>query len=436
MAVVRTKYAYELPRAAGKSYETGAGTSMCMAGGLPGPETPPHVRKWRASQFNRDPGQRVVHPGQIDDAKAIDPMTRWGASKIKHSDHVPDLWKVQSGGTKLQEKLTESVYHSTKREPLGRSYVRGHVLPAKTAVNSFRFGVSSANSESVKTVVSPPAPSEEDLAAEALYKRSHGSYAPGEQRRRDYDWPMDPATCDFGVGGKGFMAFNGASPEIGAILRGEGEQPAQTITSKDLANFKALQDRLGRVRHLGFTASDHLSKGHVYGKASAARGKGEWDARACVEGDYSWAEQQPDPDLGAATRPGFRNCATRPLAFGVPSIRSDIPRQMRRSVADRQNYGDEADARALLNPSQFSGLGVEDDDFFAPRSKAELLALFATAGATHDGAVLDAVWTSASAASGGAAANLLQFQAALNDYEEAVALGRLKQWWRQQGRAD
>lgn len=37
---------------------------------------------------------------------------------------------------------------------------------------------------------------------------------------------------------------------------------------------------------------------HVYGKEAVKRGPDEWDARACVEGDYSWAEQQPDADLG------------------------------------------------------------------------------------------------------------------------------------------
>ena len=41
---------------------------------------------------------------------------------------------------------------------------------------------------------------------------------------------------------------------------------------------------------------------HVYGKEAVKRGPDEWDARACVEGDYSWAEQQPDSDLGKVCR--------------------------------------------------------------------------------------------------------------------------------------
>lgn len=37
---------------------------------------------------------------------------------------------------------------------------------------------------------------------------------------------------------------------------------------------------------------------HAYGREAVKRGAGEWDARACVEGAYTWVEQQPDSDLG------------------------------------------------------------------------------------------------------------------------------------------
>lgn len=84
---------------------------------------------------------------------------------------------------------------------------------------------------------------------------------------------------------------------------------------------------------------------HVYGREAVKRGPNEWDARACVEGDYSWAEQQPDNDLGKSITPGFRNAIAEGRAFGVPSIRSDIQPYAQRSVADTQNYGDSVSAR-------------------------------------------------------------------------------------------
>lgn len=86
---------------------------------------------------------------------------------------------------------------------------------------------------------------------------------------------------------------------------------------------------------------------HVYGKEAVKRGPNEWDARACVEGDYSWAEQQPDNDLGKSITPGFRNAIAEGRAFGVPSVRSDIQPIAQRSVADTQNYGDDSSARQV-----------------------------------------------------------------------------------------
>ncbi|EMP41954.1 EF-hand domain-containing family member B [Chelonia mydas] len=59
--------------------------------------------------------------------------------------------------------------------------------------------------------------------------------------------------------------------------------------------------------------------------------------------------------------------------YGVPTIRSDIPAPRIRRISDRTNYGDEANAYALLCPSVFSEKGVYERDFFKARSKAEVL---------------------------------------------------------------
>ena len=57
---------------------------------------------------------------------------------------------------------------------------------------------------------------------------------------------------------------------------------------------------------------------------------------------------------------------------GVPTIRSDIPAPQIRRISDRTNYGDEANAYALLFPSVFSQKGVYERDFFKTRPKAEV----------------------------------------------------------------
>ena len=144
-------------------------------------------------------------------------------------------------------------------------------------------------------------------------------------------------------------------------------------------DFKNLSDQLGRVRNLGHGSKE--SHPRVYGKASLpAQGRESTfnDARSCIEGDYTYDEQAPDSDLGKTHTPGFRNTTAESRAFGVPTvrefglvrcrcpdrqrdshhitpppqIRSDIPQVGRRSIADDQNYGDDANAQYLLYPQQ------------------------------------------------------------------------------------
>ena len=53
--------------------------------------------------------------------------------------------------------------------------------------------------------------------ADELYKRSHGNYAPGEQRSRGYNWNVDPNTTRFGQKGD-TIALNGVSSNIAEVL--------------------------------------------------------------------------------------------------------------------------------------------------------------------------------------------------------------------------
>ncbi|KFP25482.1 EF-hand domain-containing family member B, partial [Colius striatus] len=57
---------------------------------------------------------------------------------------------------------------------------------------------------------------------------------------------------------------------------------------------------------------------------------------------------------------------------GIPTIRTDLPAPQIRHISDRTNYGDQANAYALLFPSVFSQKGVYERDFFKTRPKAEV----------------------------------------------------------------
>ena len=76
---------------------------------------------------------------------------------------------------------------------------------------------------------------------------------------------------------------------------------------------------------------------------------------------------QPDNDLGKSVKTNCRNVVRREedrhRAFGLPTIRKDIPYKEFRSVADYQNYGDEPEAVDLLFPSNYTEIGITENDF-------------------------------------------------------------------------
>ena len=65
---------------------------------------------------------------------------------------------------------------------------RGYRLPAHVNDPNFRFGVKSTCDIAAKELVAPPGQAESRETRE-LYKRSHASLEPGEQRRRGYKLP-------------------------------------------------------------------------------------------------------------------------------------------------------------------------------------------------------------------------------------------------------
>ena len=266
------------------------------------------------------------------------------------------------------------------KEPLGISYNRGHKMPSViTSDPLYRHGIKSQKGKTAQEVLEMGDLSPEEVAREAIYVKSHGSYPPGVQKKRNYTWNVDPKTATFGDKGKD-IALGGMSQAVYDVLHGIGDSSAayKTVTSKKYDDFQSMKDLLGRARNLGHGLD--LPKDHVFGVAAVRRGKNEWDARNCVEGGYSLDEQAPDDDLGTTKTPGFRNATTETRRFGTPSVRSDIPKYARRSVADNQNYGDDVNAQFLLHPSQFAALGVEDEEFIKPRSKSYIKSLFLDTG--------------------------------------------------------
>lgn len=161
------------------------------------PTTPEHIRKWRTSQ--RAPGEVSIHPG-LSDFKP-DKQRIYG-NITKDSDHVSDVFPhgPQTEMGQYMQGRAEAIYRQRAKEPLGKSMPRGTALPSHMQQKEFAFGVKSDTSESAKGLLYPE-DRDEDQEKEAVYRKSHGNFAPGEQRRRDYNWQFDPASHRFGVVG-------------------------------------------------------------------------------------------------------------------------------------------------------------------------------------------------------------------------------------------
>ncbi|TYZ61125.1 hypothetical protein PybrP1_007856 [[Pythium] brassicae (nom. inval.)] len=381
------------PRAAGKIADPNLfdNSASCMTIETR-PVTPEEVRRYRKSYF-AEPGSRIAHPGLINDLKQIDPLTKFGVTTTG-SHHVQDVL-ANAPATDYQRialAKSEANYASHKREPLGKSYTRGHVLPANMQKPEFAFGVSGTFGDSARELLYPST-TLNNKQDEELYKRSHGSVAPGEQKNREYRWEaakIDPGRFRFGVktnavGAEGLGASACLNPEMDETQQRPG------VTAKQVEDMRSTYDQLGKARHLG-ASSSNLPPDHIFGAPLKKDPGCAWD---CIQGSYSADEQQPDADLGRPANYGWKNASTETRSFGVPSIRVDIPAPSRRSIADAQNYGDDSRAKDLLYPEEFASSGVADAEFAQPREPKYLRALFEKIGYALADDVFALVWTDA-----------------------------------------
>ncbi|KAE8904514.1 hypothetical protein PF005_g2777 [Phytophthora fragariae] len=425
---------YNTPRAAGTEPEPQRDTTAHCLTFQTRPRTPEDVRRFRKSYFS-EPGSRIAHPGLINDLKKINPMTKFGLVTTG-SEHVPEM--LVSGPTTEYQRINlaklEANYSSHKREPLGKTYSRGHKLPAHMQRPEFAFGMSGTFGESAKELLYPSTSARllNSREEEALYRRSHGSVAPGEQKNRNYQWEaanINPAKHRFGVKPVGSTGREGG--EVAVLLNPEMNESVipPAVAPQHLEDRRTLYDHLGKPRHLGAADTDNLPSNHVFG-ITTQDSDSAWQ---CIQGEYSPEEQQPDPDLGRAVNHGWRNATADARSFGVPTIRSDIPAPARRSIADGQNYGDDVCAQALLYPEEFSSSGVTNAEFAEPRDPKYLKGLFQQIGHAVLDEDFELIWKQATQSvryTPVGQASIADYRDALNDFLGAQERGpaALQQW--------
>lgn len=269
----------------------------CMAFTEP-PQTPPEVRMFRRSA-KLEPGTRFQNHKQQEDSTALKLLDRkYGATSDKSGENTATLISGVRPSIlqKIKDEQAEKLYKNANREPLGRGYDRGTVLPKKFKEGA-PFGSAPTSGEGTsKELIFPNRniPPE----SEQIYVRSHGSYAPGVQKSRNYNWNYDSNRTVFGKKGD-TIALNGVSKNVQDVLQGTIEDRGNLVNSKTVEDHRGLGDLLGKPRNLGH--KNNLPEGFAFGCKSGAN---EWSAGQTIRGEYPVAD---DPELGKSITPGFRN---------------------------------------------------------------------------------------------------------------------------------
>lgn len=302
---------------------------------------------------------------------------------------------------------------------------RGNQLPPKFTTGNAPFGrPGNPNFEKAKDIIWPEV-SAEQIEGDEIYKRSHGNYAPGEQKSRNYNWYVDPVTTRFGVGGKN-IALNGVSKDVAEVLSGAGETKSIIIT-KQVEDYRNMGDMLGKTKNLGQESAARPFD-TAYGRSAASGRAGGWSAAQVIKGEYDVKSQQPDHDLGKSITPGFRNISLKDRAYGCPSIRTDLPKgdPMKRSVSDSQNYGDDVPAQDLISPPAFSDMALEPTTFANLKSKGDIRRLFEKINIRLEDGVFEAMYNATGPS--GDLCSINAFRHQLNGYLDACEQGQEAAW--------
>ena len=177
---------------------------------------------------------------------------------------------------------------------------------------------------------------QDDPEVHTMYKKTHGNYAPGEQKDRNYNWKINPNEHCFGYAEK--KVLNGAANAL-HNERLEEDYPKTTIVKKTVEDHYAVaNDMLGKSKNLG-QGQTNRGDDFVHGIKNV-QGSDPWNAARCIHGEPNTNEVLPDHDLGKSVKPNCRNVVRkeedRHRSFGVPTVRTDIPFKDRKSVADYQ----------------------------------------------------------------------------------------------------
>ena len=382
------------------------------AGALAHVEVPvAHARVARYSRLAQmEPGKQVKIPAAMGDR--LPPADHVYGVSTKAPVLGEDVIQPDKNKSYLErriEEVREEQYASVKAEPLGTTMHRkGHTVPDQA------FGMQSDKSEEAKRLIFP-VDTFVDEDKEAVYQKTHGNYAPGQQRPSSYDWSRvgekgDAASPNDHVFGlKPSLEVDGVAKSMN-IDENTGQVAKTKIVAVRQGQYKEKTKKpLGQVRPKG-DRDAALPPDHTFGVSTLARD--DWGTGSLIRGEYAEEDQQPDADLGRSkTKHTVPDRETR--VFGVPSVRYDVAAPRNRSVANTANFGTEPNASGVIRPPKYSHYGLFEEDFEAPLGYDELYDLIMDSGMDVSADDFERFYARAVELTGSETPNIAQFRRAM-----------------------
>ena len=224
------------------------------------------------------------HSGKI---KSVSDSICHGVPTVK-KESVEKTFKAmeQTEIEKVLNDKKEKIYKSRKAEPLGKFPMKGYTLPPE----DFRFGKHGEKHEyGIKEIVNPVDDIVESDEVKEMYRKTHRDFAPGEQLRREYNWPVKDGQA-FG------LCEEKSSSGIEAAMKWDASEDVTKVHSKRLQAYRvANHDEVGRSKNL-LQGLMPVPPGFRFGSKSV--NQGETAAEAIHRNYANETELLPDKYVG------------------------------------------------------------------------------------------------------------------------------------------
>mmetsp|Transcript_35350 Transcript_35350/g.92454 ORF Transcript_35350/g.92454 Transcript_35350/m.92454 type:complete len:456 (-) Transcript_35350:76-1443(-) len=375
---------------------------------------------------------------------ALDPNAVYGVKTVADPNDSAGPLINPPKISRFEEALLNSKKPVRKVELADRAHREGIVASGMAFGDASEHGGTAA--ECIRPEVSPEAIAADEEAQVTLYRRSHGSYGPGEQVQRGYDGGFDKAavcgmptpqdtrgsgvaktlrwSSSFGppalvTAGQRAHA-NGLPPPVavtddntvfgvvtkpigdtvGALIATAGpaeddaalrEQVRSLLTPSTAAKLGLLEDEFmaadaTQTGVVPAAVAQELCKAHL-SHDLGPRALDDLLSAATADGGVDWTA------LMDIVRPPVTPSADD-FPCGIATIRKDLPAPSFTSVTETRNFGDQGGAGTVITPTLYTTRGLPPTAVQGGRNKDDIKRIFETAG-LNGSVEFETVWARA-----------------------------------------